>query len=119
MSSVIDTYDIELFRIDRQALHQVNENLLVRKYTPYIPRSVMNLFKDDTSCLWHLTEILRAKEVVSTVGEIGARKYLVVLGDHDLRSLTPYFMTDPDYRISLNYERNLKLNLANKSDFTI
>ena len=118
MSSQLDTYDLELFQIEKQQLLDISDSLPLKKYAAYIPHSAMSIFKDEASCFWHLTELLRAKEIVSTVIESGPRKYLVILGEHNLSFLSPYFMKDQECQISLNYEGDLKLDLSLESDFT-
>lgn len=118
MSSQLDVYNLELFRIEKQQLGDVNNSLSLTKYAAFIPRSAISIFKDDTSCLWHLTELLRAKGIVSTVIESGPGKCLAVMGEHNLTSLRPYFMRDEDYEVSLNCEGPLELDLSLESDFT-
>jgi hypothetical protein len=118
MPGMLDSYNLELFQIDKKRLVEISNQLLLRKYRAYIPRPALDLFRDDADCLWHLTEVLRAKEIVSTVVEQGSKNYLVTIGDHGLDCLSPYFMKDRDYKITLNDEGSLKLDLSTDHDFT-
>ena len=119
MSSVLDYYQTELFKVNRNELEKAIQNLKIYQYDLHFGEGIKDLIPKETSRYWHVAELLRNMDIEATIRESEGKRNIVTLDKLEIDPLFAYHIDANKLKIVLSEPSPVTLAPDNDRDFMV